>query len=529
MENLNGQKSLFKIAVVPLDDRPCCEQFPTRIGEVSGHTVIQPSRKELGNFLQPGNPQAIKQWLNEHASSIDGAVIAIDQLAYGGLVASRSTERTLEQCMDALQIIPEIKRAYPKLKIFAASVLMRLSITYKNKEYLEYGMYIFQYSQLYDRVHRLGQKELEPELGRLKSLVPAEVLQEYLDARKRNHEINKTILNWCAEGIIDYAVITQEDASPEGMHIAEQKRLMEQIYTSKIQHKAMVYPGADEAVHTLLARMLQQLEHKQLKIYPRFSSTAGRLAIADYEDRPVEETVKCHILAAGSICVDSEDEADFILYVNTPLAEMESRPRETKAYFNSRHNYWDVVQSLKHDLVMGKKVALADVSICNSSDLELVQYVLQEGLYLQLLGYAGWNTAGNTLGTVIGHSIAHWLSQESKNRSEEAVAAHYSFMVERLMDEWAYQAQVRGVVNRYVEEKLGINVNDLEDKYKEVNSKVQLLMQEKFDELKQMLLAKTSSGQLLEKYRLKDIAVEKIYLPWNRTFEVYTGMICELE
>jgi len=513
------------IGVVPLDDRPCSFKFPERIGAIAGYNIIEPPIETLGNFMKPGDSEQALEWLREHAGSVSCLVLSIDQLAYGGLVASRTMDRSLETCKEILSIIPEIKKLYPNLKIAAASVLMRLSITYKNKQFLEYGMMIFKYSQLYDRVHRLGQAELQEELEQLRKSIPAPILQEYLDARQRNHEINKLILDWSAQGIIDYAVITQEDASPIGMHLSEQKLLMEQIYTSKIQHKAMVYPGADEAVQTLLIRMMQQLERKQVRIYPRYSSTAGKLAVADFEDRPVEETVNCHILAAGAIRVDHPDEADIVLFVNTP--EPDERPQDNKAYFNSRHNYWDIVQGMKYGLSKGWNVALADTAICNASDLELVQYVMEEGLYLKLTAYAGWNTAGNTLGTVIGHAVARWLSTENAEASVEQSRNHYTFMLERLLDEWAYQAQVRGEINNWIAADLSLNPNDLEDQYTIVNEKVQRLMLEKFEQLRNVLL-KEKIGAAADGINVEDFQLKEVRLPWNRTFEVYAVADCEL-
>ncbi|MFD0960490.1 DUF4127 family protein [Paenibacillus chungangensis] len=514
------------IGVIPLDNRACCFQFPKRIGAIAGYDIIHPPIEALGNFMDAGDSERSKEWIRKQAGSVSCLVLSIDQLAYGGLIASRAMDRTLEQCKELLSIIPEIKREYPNLKIAAASVLMRLSITYKNKEFLEYGMMIFKYSQLYDKVHRLGESELREELEQLRECIPAHILQEYLEARKRNHEMNKLILDWCAQGIVDYAVITQEDASPIGMHLSEQKLLMEQIYTSRIQHKAMVYPGADEAVQTLLIRMIQELEGKQARIYPRYSSTAGKLAVADFEDRPVEETVNCHILASGAVRVDHPDEADIVLIVNTP--EPDDRPQDTKAYFNSRHNYWDIVQGIKHEISRGRNVAVADVAICNASDLELVQYVLEEGLYLELIAYAGWNTAGNTLGTVLGHAAARWLGMQDSALAHKSAPYHYTFMLERLLDEWAYQAQVRGEINKWIDTELGLNPNHLENQYLIVNEKVQLLMKEKFEQVRTVLLQQINRTNR-DGIGVADFHMKDVRLPWNRTFEVSVVADCKFK
>jgi len=517
-----------RIALVPLDNRPCCYQFPKRIGGVAGVEVLTPPESLLGKYTAAGNYEAVKSWLIEQAPAVSGMIICIDQLAYGGLVASRAPDRTLAECLETLSVIPELKRRFPELKIYVSNVLMRISITYKNREYLQYGRLIFQYSQLYDRVHRLGEEVLREELEHLKRKIPSEVLNDYLQARSRNHEVNKQMIEWAAQGLIDFLTITQEDASPVGMHIEEQRLLMQQIYERKVQNKVMIYPGADEGTLTLLSRLLLERDNRKVRIYPKYASTSGRLAVADFEDRPIEETVKSHILAAGGVVVEHPADADIVLFVNTPLQEKGVRPTEQKAFFHSRHNYWDIVASLKHELSKGAHVALADAAITNASDVELVQYMLQEDLYFDLLAYAGWNTAGNTIGTAVSQAVARWLAKERGAPQAESEQAHYSFLIERLLDEWAYQAQVRGEVNQWVESQLKLNPTDLEGYYEQVNLEVVGRIQAVFQSYADTWLVEIRR-RMPETAEVSGITLQKVYLPWNRTFEVGVQVECELK
>ncbi len=49
-----------------------------------------PPRAELGNYLRPGNGDAIIRWLqSDQTRDVDAVVASSDMLAYGGLVASR--------------------------------------------------------------------------------------------------------------------------------------------------------------------------------------------------------------------------------------------------------------------------------------------------------------------------------------------------------------------------------------------------------------------------------------------------------
>ncbi|AOM81756.1 DUF4127 family protein [Salisediminibacterium beveridgei] len=504
-----------KIAVLPLDNRPCCYDFTEIFGDFGVVEVIQPPKDILGEFTYFGDVEKIKSWLMEVAGEVDGMVLAIDQLAYGGLVPSRMMKRSLETCHQHVDVIKDIKKAYPTLTIYAVNVLMRISISTKNRQFTEYWKHVFDYSQLYDRLHRLNE-DVEEELARVKANLPKEVLAEYLQARERNHAMNQKMIQWAAEGIIDFLAITQEDASAIGMHLQEQHELMKEIYYQKVQRKVLVYPGADEATQTLLAKMAQDFMGKRLKIYPKYTSQQGKLLVAKFEDRPIEETVVSHLTAAGAIVTEDIQEADIVLYVNTPIqGNLDGNlDHQMKGHFNSRHQLLYFIESLDRDLTDGKTVAVADISFPNASDVELMQFLLEEDLYFQLSAYAGWNTAGNSLGTCIGHCLIHQLAKETIVDRDTVSRTHLAFMFNRAMDEWAFQAHVRGSVNTLMEKKLGIHSTNLEDHYDEVNETVIKEMKPFFEELKMSL--KNSSV----KAPAEDWRMSKCQLPWNRTFEV---------
>src|SRR5580692_3261490 len=71
------------IAFVPLDDRPVTDQLPRALGAVAGVDVLEPPRSELGNYLTPGDPEAIERWLrSDLTSNAFAAVLSTDMLAY---------------------------------------------------------------------------------------------------------------------------------------------------------------------------------------------------------------------------------------------------------------------------------------------------------------------------------------------------------------------------------------------------------------------------------------------------------------
>ncbi|SHE14768.1 Uncharacterised protein [Chlamydia abortus] len=532
-----------RIALVPLDSRPCCQWFPRKIAEIADVDLHMPPIEMLGKFMTPGHCESIHGWLLEAADSVDGLVVAADQLAFGGLIASRTNERALEQARETLEALRAVKAKYPSKPLFVSSVLMRITITGRNAEYVKYKHLVQRYSELSDRHLRLKEPGLEQEILHVKAQIPNEILLDFFQARERNMCIHKLLIDWTAEGIIDYLSITQEDASPVGVHIKEQWELQRYIYDRHVQAKTMIYPGADEGTQTLLARMVQRLNRRKAKVFPRFTSEAGKQVIPEFEDRPLEETVKAHLLAAGAVIVDSPLEADLILAVNSPLNNIHNGGSETKpvnALFNPRHLITDLAENARYHLEQGRRVAIADVALPNASDIELVRYLLDERLFTRLSGYAGWNTAGNSLGTCISHAIARTMyelqrpggvptlpANETGDNASRPEKAHYSFLVSRLMDEWGYQAQIRGETNRWIEANLSVSPWDLETEYDQVNARIIQRIKELFEATKPLICAGDREvGEIPA--AIRDAELVLVQLPWNRTFELDVRVDVEL-
>lgn len=502
-----------KIAILPMDTRPCCYEFTTRLGEMTPYEILQPPKDILGGFTNIGNTKKIIHWLKSVAPKVDGMIIAVEQLLFGGLVHSRTLGRTLEECEGSIRVLEEMKQLNPKIKLFVSNVLMRISVTAKSKEYAKYWQKIFDYSQTYDRVYRLKQKEYEEELNSLVNEIPKEVLSDYLHARKRNHAINRCMIQLVEKGIIDYLIILQEDTSPIGVHVQEQRELVQLAFQLKVQNKVMIYPGADEGTQTLLARMLQVLEQRKIKLYPKYLTVSGRLQIPKFEDRPLDETVIAHITAAGGIIVDLPMDADFILFINTPIGQ--SEPYE-RANFSSRHLLQPIIQTIQYYLSLNRKVSIADVTFPNGSDREMIQLLLQEDIYFQLHSYAGWNTAGNSLGTTIAHGIIQSLFQQKS-------VFHYGFLIERLLDDWAYQSNIRKDIIEWVNHQLALDPNNLENEIEQINTKIKELMDPYFHEISSYF------AQHMKKQFgvIPSIKLQTCELPWNRVFEVFVKVDLE--
>lgn len=80
---------------MPLDSRPACTNFVVALGKIANIKVIVPPSRTLNldNYQQPGNKQALINWLQQQSSSADYAIISTDMLIHGGLLNFQTSIR----------------------------------------------------------------------------------------------------------------------------------------------------------------------------------------------------------------------------------------------------------------------------------------------------------------------------------------------------------------------------------------------------------------------------------------------------
>jgi hypothetical protein len=177
-------QSKMRVLLIPLDDRPPCLQFPIKMGQIAAIELITPPRELLGRFTDFGKTTEIITWINtQNLQSFDAAIISIDMLAYGGLVASRVHQTGIETAMNQVKIIEEIRKKNPKLSIYGSSVIMRLAPTGdgKNEAYREK---LARWAEVSPDVSQKTTTQI------LENEIPAEALTNYKKARERNLNLN---------------------------------------------------------------------------------------------------------------------------------------------------------------------------------------------------------------------------------------------------------------------------------------------------------------------------------------------------
>jgi len=413
----------------------------------------------------------------------------VDTLGYGGLIPSRQTDTPLAEIQQRLARLVKIKEAKPSLPLYGFSVTMRLSAEAAVEEekpyWAQYGKLIYQYSYHQDRYEQHGDAvDLQAALD-AKGQVPFEILSDYLETRERNFAINQMMVEWTRRNLFDLLLMTQDDTSRYGLNVKEQRKLVEQVQAANLSNRVLLYPGADEVASVLVGRHLNRVKRQIPAFCVRYSTPYGGTITPMYEDRPLERTIASQIQAVGGRVVGSMQEADVLLMVNTPstgqgdlalrihLEKVDNPPRDLAPF----------ARTLAESLM---PTALADVAYANGGDPELFRAFKD---YLRLCAFAAWNTAGNTLGTVVAQASA-WLDPATRDE-----AAQRQYMLDRIADDVLYQSQLRPQLQE--ERAKGRSIEDLER------------------ELPERLLALWA--RLVHRIR---IAAIEARLPWHRLFEV---------
>ena len=150
--DVTTENKIFHIVMLPLDDRPVNYDYPRLLASVAGVQVELPPREWLGNPWRGSQHEKLVDWLRQTASAADAVIVAVDTLAYGGLIPSRSSPDFFETAVQRLDVLTELKSSNPARSIYASSVIQRVSRANSSEEekpyWAEYGSRMFRLSYL---------------------------------------------------------------------------------------------------------------------------------------------------------------------------------------------------------------------------------------------------------------------------------------------------------------------------------------------------------------------------------------------
>jgi hypothetical protein len=521
-------KMSSRILLIPLDDRPPCLQFPVRMGAIGDAEMVTPPRELLGRFTEFGKSDGIVAWLKKQdLKSFDAAIVSVDMLAYGGLVAMREYKTDEQTALRRLEFVREMRKIAPKLKIYASSVIMRLAPTGNvvNEAYRE---------KLARWAEISVDENLKKETEKLEKEIPAQALADYKAARARDLKINLASVDLVRDKIFDYLILSQDDAKPKGVHIGDREKLLGQIRALNLSEKIAVQPGADEVSMLLLARSLTDKYNYHPKIKAVYSSEKIADEFMPYEDRPLRQTVSFHIKAAGAREVKTESEADILFFVFASRFE----PGRAESFadeiwgvsFENTKNAEGVFAPKK----VQKEIIVADVDPkgdVQGADVKFTEALKNKLIFKSVSGYASWNTAGNTIGTALPHGILFSLASkhfrlpvgakvtraEADRRAKIWTRVDYAqnwFLLNRLLDDYVYHTLVRPEAINFARGKKW-NVFRFTDE--------QTAAVEEFaaPRVRKLVWQNLNMISPVKYYRqiCEEVEDFKFWLPWGRTFE----------
>jgi len=445
-----------RVLLVPSDTRPVTLEFPHLLARVAGLELRSPSLEILNQLNEPGNTAAIAEWLRREAPTADVAIVTLETLCLGGMIPARRVSDSLEQALQRLEVLREIKHKNPGLRILAYGVIVRVAHDNDPLEekpyYGKWGAGLRKISEWTDRLERrmaAGQElgDAQMELDRARLHLPREVLQDWLQTRERNHALHLAAIDLLNEGVLEHLCLTLDETTPYGLAARDRRRLEARIDELGLWGEADIYPGADEVASLLLARALVNHSGRKTRVLVRYPSVLAEQAETIYEDRPLDELVRAHLRAAGCLMVRTPDDADLVLAVNTPATRQAHRQPDFETVDTPARHLPELVDRLVGDQAAGRMVTVADVAYANGAENRFVQLLLQSVNLPGLAGFAAWNTAGNSLGSAIAAGVCALYGDDPVLLAE----ANFS----RLVDDWLYQSRVRSEVRDKLTEEIG--------------------------------------------------------------------------
>ncbi|WP_431930264.1 DUF4127 family protein [Micromonospora sp. RP3T] len=481
---------MIDIALVPLDDRPVCRTLPGLVAAVAGARVRTPPADLLPAQRRSGDPDGLARWLAGHRAG--AAVVALETLGLGGLIASRLRDDPAATVLRRWDALADLSAT-----VYAATVVQRTPDADDAGEEPDYwarhGRALHAYSA---ELHRaIGAPEL-PDTD-----VPAPVRRDFLRRRHRNHVLNQAALGLAAQGVLDTLVVGADDTAVTAVGTAEWQWLRTWTSWLEVGDRVLAHPGADEIGAVLVARALTAAAGHAPRIAVACAEPDGLDRVARYEPVPVGAGIASQAAAAGAHVVDRAA-AEAVLVVHPPQPGdadwATAPPPDTDPAPAAR-----TAALVRRLLAEGQPVALADCALGNGADPRLLADLTADGSYARLAGFAGWNTAGNTIGSALATLVAYQVGRVAGSLDERAVGR---LLAHRFVDDhvWMSYARPRLRHERGTDPTRHDHVPDAETAV--VTARIEQLLRERWRQLDPLPGWAVARGS--------------VSLPWQRTYEI---------
>ncbi|MFC4455898.1 DUF4127 family protein [Deinococcus sonorensis] len=336
--------------LIPLDSRPATSTLPAQIAGLRGQPVHVTPAELLGDAQHGADPQRLTEWMN--AQPADGPlIIALDALAYGGLVQSRTSPDPVETVMQRLQAVRDWHERTGQ-PVYAFITLPR-----------------------------------EPDATN----------------RARNLEVARQMIGWAREGVFAQLHVTWDDALPGSPSPAEGAALAQDA-----PENVRVYPGADEVLASLAALSLGG-EPSPLAV--EYSQSDKAAQVIRYEGIPLSASVALHAAAAGWTVVPTVPDPVLTPFGGVGTRP-EGGPAALTLYVYNGGDARAAALRISQLLRRGP-VAVADVEKINGGNPRMWTDLYTLRRPQDLASLAAWGTPGNNLGTVLAHARVLQLAEQA--------------------------------------------------------------------------------------------------------------------
>ncbi len=508
-----------RVLLVPLDSRPPCGRFVQDAARIVGVEVVLPPTELLDEYYRPGDVAALRAWTAAHIGEFDAAILSVDQLLHGGLLASRQAKKTKSDEESLLRFLRELHIANPQVPLYAFSILPRMTPPDGLCDWEEQKR-LMSYSRLFGRISRQTRPSDE-DLAVLKTLrasIPLEILTRYEALFTGYADFGKRLIRLAEDGTLCRLVIGQDDSEPDSIPNLILRQLSETLTKKKLgEDRVFLAQGADELALSILAADEAARDGFAPRVALRYNDASTPARILPYMGAAIEETAREKIRFVGGVtCDESSESSDFLLYLSANDKTMQGTRKKAALEIGAL-------------LASDRNVALADLSEHLSADETLLPLLIEDGAPIHaLIAYAGWNTASNSIGAVLAHAVLLQIA-ERRAKSEDDVlrlaVAHLSFLDGRFLEDNFYLKNGVNHINDSLEKCGAQNGRGLEYNY---NYTLASMLLESAIEHYRTKLVRTDAfrapvtfdapgGPL--RLRVADLSVTARY-PWTRTFEI---------
>ena len=515
--------STQNIALVPLDSRPPCSTLVAHNGRTAGINILLPPPASTDYYTQPANRSEIRQWLQDILPQTDAAIISVDQLLYGSLLASREKPASLEQIHELLDFLTELHQQNPQKPLYLFSILPRMHPP-ANIENWQDRKNLLEWSRVTDQLALAQEENQEPakidqllqQQQELEQLIPAEQLTLYQDIYRNNNYLNSQLAQMTKKGIIQQLVLGQDDGEPFSLPNLELRKLTQYIQQQQLPpSQVSISHGADELALNILASIVVAQSGTSPTFYLDYNAPNTSEQILPYMAVPLSTSIEEKLNLSGAQAVATPQAADIIFFVSWGAPETLGQ-RQASA------------KRIKNYLAQGKEVALVDLSQHFVAHEALLPILLAEAVPVEsLIAYSGWNTASNSLGTALAQSEIYHTALRTKDQSQQNSICYSNIinLNNRLLEDYYYLKDAIDIVNSNLKKAGYTNVYDLdlEHNYQWSQSMLTQIMNQRLTDF----AAHTSVSQPFvlnlppgpQKFQIRQLQGDYSF-PWPRTFEI---------